>query len=120
MFSNRHDGEEWNVLSILDEKILYPKYEILNKVCRELNIYPNAKYPGMCWILEEVLDIDPSIVRQDGVHLATGYYETYCYTREGTRKYGPDGYARTEANMLSKTQMSALEPWWDYIPEELL
>jgi hypothetical protein len=98
------------------EKILWPPYEKLNKVCRDHNIYRMSEFPGMCWILEECLGIDPHTVRAESFDADTGFYETYLFTREGSRIYNEDGTARTLANMLTKNQMKMLREWWEFVP----
>lgn len=119
------NGHQWfNLTTIYNEpelngsseKILWPEYEKLNKVCRDHGIYPHAQYPGMCWIFEECLGIDPKTVVTDTFDADTGYYETYMFTREGSKIYNEDGYARTLAVMMTENQMTMLKEWWEFVP----
>lgn len=118
----RLSGEEWNAISYaVDEmeKILYPPEEKLNKICRELGIYQDSRYPGMCWILDEVLGLNPREVCLDGFDLSAGFYQTFVLTKEGSPQVGTDGFPRTQTHQLTAEQRDLLEEWWDYVPEEL-
>lgn len=119
----RLSGEEWNALenavNVLEEKILYPKYEKLNKICRELGIYPDSQYPGVCWILEEVLGIDPTQVLVDECALARGLYTTLAKNEYGGPLFDDRYGLVRQKHILDAKQMAALHPWLEYVPERV-
>lgn len=100
------------------EKFSNSPYVNLNKIVRKQGLWEHARFPGMCWILDTVLGIDPNTVVVDGLSLKTNTYQTFMYDPSGNKRRFDTGEIATLTVSFTKEQRVALREWWEYIPPE--
>ena len=88
----------------------------LDKICRDRGIYPGAVSPGFCWIMENVLRIDPTWVVADGVTLKG------CWKMvpdiEGKRRYDPKTLELIkEWHEWTDEELDLLIEWQEFVPK---
>lgn len=94
-------------------------YEKLNKVLGYLDYkYKKSPYAGMCWILEEVLGVDPTTVALEGFNASNYTYETFMFDVNGKKRVFSDGEVAKLTVSWTKEQRMLIREWWEYIPSE--
>lgn len=92
-------------------------YVKLNKIVQDRGEYIDSPYAGMCWILGEVLGIDPYTVSLDGFDVTRPTYRTFMFDLNGKRIVRDEHTQKLDV-MWTADQKRLIHEWWEYIPPE--
>jgi len=89
----------------------------LDDVCRANGLWMGTPHPGMCWIMDNVMKVDPGTVREQGVD--HDGYDAFATDQYGNRLYNADTlepiYMRHE---WTDEEKAKLDEWDDFIPTQ--
>lgn len=86
----------------------------LDRVCRERGFWATAAYPGLCWILENVLKVSPEHVAEDGFSMDGAKF--IMFDMQGKRIYNDEGLCTTYREWTDE-EKALLAEWEEFIPD---
>lgn len=93
---------------------IYSYDKRLDEICRDHGWWASARLPGLCWILDNVLGINPNAVPENG--WTKEGIELFELDIDGRRLRDDCGDSITTFRKWTPEEKALLKEWEDFIP----